>query len=186
MTGRTWEGTTHVWTCPKLTPVQEAATATDVAPAPRFFTATPSYHLVLPDDPQLVDFLEQLLDEDLLSLVIEETNKIMQYDIYRLPTCMCRYMYTYVSRSLINTLHTDLRKETVTCTSCFHPYGRYADDKISKLEAARKLTRTSRYRRWSYLTLPELHGFLAIMLNMGTNTTERHYLWLKFRFFFLG
>ena len=44
---------------------------------------------------------------------------------------------------------------------------RYASKKISKLEAEGKLRRRSRFNKWSTLTLPELHGFLAIIFNMG-------------------
>ena len=44
---------------------------------------------------------------------------------------------------------------------------RYASKKISKLEAEGKLRRRSRFNKWSALTLPELHGFLAIIFNMG-------------------
>lgn len=41
---------------------------------------------------------------------------------------------------------------------------RYASEKIRKLEAAGKITRRSRFKSW---TLVDLHGFLAIILNMG-------------------
>ena len=44
---------------------------------------------------------------------------------------------------------------------------RYASERIEKLRADGKLTRKSRLFSWSPLTLLELHGFLAIVFNMG-------------------
>ena len=53
-------------------PWRTVSTSTDVAPDTPTFTGTAVPHLELPDDPQPVDLP---LDEDLLSLVIEETNQ---------------------------------------------------------------------------------------------------------------
>lgn len=44
---------------------------------------------------------------------------------------------------------------------------RYAEEKIRTLESEGKLTRRSRLAKWTAVTLPELLGFLAIVLNMG-------------------
>lgn len=44
---------------------------------------------------------------------------------------------------------------------------RYAAARIAQLEAQGKLTQRSRFQRWTPLTLEELNGFLAIVLNMG-------------------
>ena len=41
---------------------------------------------------------------------------------------------------------------------------RYASERIGQLEARGKLTQCS---RWTPLTLPEMNGFLSIILNMG-------------------
>ncbi len=60
-------------------PWQTASTSTDVAPTAPTFTSTPGPHLELPTNPQPVNFLEQVLDEDLLGLVIEETNTYVKH-----------------------------------------------------------------------------------------------------------
>ena len=44
---------------------------------------------------------------------------------------------------------------------------RYAEEKINTLEAQEKLTRHSRLAKWTAVTLSELLGFIAIILNMG-------------------
>ena len=44
---------------------------------------------------------------------------------------------------------------------------RYAVEKLTLLEAQGKLTRGSRFRKWRPLTLEELNGFFAIIINMG-------------------
>ena len=49
---------------------QTVSTSTDVTPAVPTFTATPGLHLQLPSNPQPVDFLEQLLDEDFLAWLL--------------------------------------------------------------------------------------------------------------------
>ena len=41
------------------------------------------------------------------------------------------------------------------------------DSKIAALEAQGKLTRRSCFQKWKLLTLEELNGFLAIIINMG-------------------
>ena len=60
---------------PSSLPWRTVSTSTDVAPDTPTFTGAAGPHLELPDDPQPVDFLDEFLDEDLLSLVIEETNQ---------------------------------------------------------------------------------------------------------------
>ena len=44
---------------------------------------------------------------------------------------------------------------------------RYAAERILKLEAEGKLTPRSRFAKWKPVTISDLHGFLAIILNMG-------------------
>ena len=44
---------------------------------------------------------------------------------------------------------------------------RYVAERLTLLEAQGKLTRGSRFRKWRPLTLEEMNGFLAIILNMG-------------------
>jgi len=138
-------------------PWQTVSTSTDVAPTVPTFTATPGPHLQLPSNPQPVDFLEQLLDEDILGLVVDETNKYVTIHIYQY------YCLLFDCWLHINNIH-NVAQHIIG--AIFHMH-RYASEKISKLEAEGKLTRRSQFNKWSALTLPELHGFLAIIFNMG-------------------
>ena len=52
------------------------------------------------------------------------------------------------------------------CTVCFAIF-RYAEKHIRELEASGKLTQRSRFAKWCPITVYELYGFLAIILNMG-------------------
>ncbi len=55
---------------------------------------------------------------------------------------------------------------TIVTTQSVYIY-RYASEKIEKLRNERKLKKRSQFNKWSALTLLELHGFLAIVFNMG-------------------
>jgi len=44
---------------------------------------------------------------------------------------------------------------------------RYASAQIEKLRAEGKITRRSRLNKWTPVTVRELEGFLAIIINMG-------------------
>ncbi len=55
---------------------------------------------------------------------------------------------------------------TIVTTQSVYIY-RYASEKIEKLRNEGKLKKRSWFNKWSALTLLELHGFLAIVFNMG-------------------
>ena len=56
-------------------PWQTASTNTDTAPTPLTFTEPTGQQIVLPSNPQPVDFLSTFLDEDVLGHIVDETNR---------------------------------------------------------------------------------------------------------------
>ena len=70
----------------------------------------------------------------------------------------------YTCRHTMN-VH-DYKNTGCIYTACFAIF-RYAEMRIRELEANGKLTRRSRFAKWCPITLNELYGFLAIILNMG-------------------
>ena len=60
---------------PSVIPWLLTTPATDQQPPPKPFTATKATNLNLPDDPQPIDFFCQLVDDDILQLLANETNR---------------------------------------------------------------------------------------------------------------
>ena len=55
---------------------------------------------------------------------------------------------------------------------------RYAAQRIAELEAAGRLTRRSRFKKWFPTTTTELEGFLAIIIHMGLiNLPQLEHYW---------
>jgi len=123
-----------MWSCCKLSPLADTvSTSTDVAQTIPTFTATPGPHLQLPSNPHPVDFLEELLDEDILGLVVDETNKYVTIHIHHY---YCLLLDCWLH---INNMH-NVAQHIIS--AIFHMH-RYASEKISKLETEGKLTRRS-------------------------------------------
>ena len=72
-------------------------------------------------------------------------------------------------------------------TSTYYAH-KYAEEKISMLDAQGKLTRRFRFTTWTAITITELLGFIAIILIMGSfmfqkwRTTGRFHGCARFHF----
>ena len=126
---------------PSALPWQQTNESIDVSPPPLPFTRSSNSTITLPVTVTPTEFFDHFMDEDRLSLVLDETNR----QVY--------IVYTNQIHALV--IHRIFVSH------------RYAEGKISTLEAQGKLRRRSRLAKWTAVTLSELLGFIAIILNMG-------------------